>query len=376
MKVILEAHHACIPEPRGIGVATIKTISKLLERSKNEYELTFFDYGKEIDNRQYINKHFGQYNPVIHECNELNYGIVTLWDDDYDDRSYDDYMHTNGDVYHFLNPVAIPTNLNGKMIVTILDMIPQLFPKDLPLFQHKVFMNAMKRVQKMNPHIITISESAKNDILNYFDFDESKVDVVPCGIDKIIIGEKQSVSEHPYPYFFYIGAIEHRKNILRMLDAFGATAEKYADVRLIISGSKTQHPDIAEAIDMHKYRDRIILTGYVSEEEKTNLFENAAAFLFPSHYEGFGLPVLEAMACGCPVITSNVSSLPEVTGDAGILIDPKNTEQLIFEMERVLLSTSLQSDLRQKGLERAKLFSWDRTAEMTEQVYKKVMKEF
>jgi glycosyltransferase involved in cell wall biosynthesis len=376
MKVILEAQYACTAEPRGIGVATIKTISKLLERSKNEYELTFFDFQKERNNRQYINKYFGKYNPIAHECNELDYRILPIWDDEYADRPYNDYMNTNGDIYHFLRPIAIPTNLKGKMIVTILDMIPQLFPKTISGFEYNIFKTALNLIQKMNPHIITISQSAKNDILNYFDFDESNIDVVPCGIDKTIIGEKQSVSKYPYPYFYYVGSIEHRKNILRILEAFETTAEKYADVRLILSGSRTVYQDIDEAINTHKYRDRIILTGYASEEEKNNLLTNATAFLFPSLYEGFGLPVLEAMACGCPVITSNVSSLPEVTGDAGILIDPTSTEQLSFQMERVLLSPSLQSDLRKKGIERAKLFTWDRTAELTEQVYKKVMNEF
>jgi glycosyltransferase involved in cell wall biosynthesis len=356
-------------------MSVIKTVSKLLERSKNEYELSFFDFNKERDNRQYINKYFWRYNPTIHECNELDYRNVSMWDDDYDNRSYDDYMHTNGDVYHFPNPVAIPTNLNGKMIVTIYDMIPYLNPKGLSGYDKNIFKTAIKRIQKMSPHIITISQSAKNDILKFLDFDENNIDVVPRGIDTIMIGEKQSVSESEFPYFYYVGSIEHRKNILRILEAFEKTAEKYAEVRLILSGSRTPYRDIAEAINTHKYRDRIIITGYVSEEEKNDLLSNATAFLFPSHYEGFGLPVLEAMACGCPVITSNVSSLPEVAGDAGILIDPTSTEQLFYEMERVLLSPSLQSDLRQKGLERAKLFTWDRTAEMTEQVYEKVMKQ-
>ena len=100
------------------------------------------------------------------------------------------------------------------------------------------------------------------------------------------------------------------------------------------------------------------------------LYSNALAFVFPSLYEGFGLPVLEAMARGCPVIASNASSLPEVTGDAAILIDPHNVEQLAYEMERIITSESLQNELKQKGLEQCKKFSWDKTAEMTENVYK------
>ena len=115
------------------------------------------------------------------------------------------------------------------------------------------------------------------------------------------------------------------------------------------------------------------MLGYVTDEQKHTLYKSALALLFPSLYEGFGLPILEAMARGCPVITSNISSMPEVAGDAAILIDPYNTEQLAWEMEHLVSSETLREELRQKGIEQSLKFSWGKTAELTEAVYKQLI---
>ena len=127
---------------------------------------------------------------------------------------------------------------------------------------------------------------------------------------------------------------------------------------------------IIEKISSSSSSSRIIMCGYVTNEQKRALMSGALVFVFPSLYDGFGLPVLEAMACGCPVITSNASSLPEVAGDAGILVNPLDIEQIASEIERVINSDSLRAELRKKGFEQSKLFSWDKTAEKTEEIYR------
>ena len=142
----------------------------------------------------------------------------------------------------------------------------------------------------------------------------------------------------------------------------------------MIGTKRYKRPDIERTVKQTiKYQDRIIFTGYVLDNDLSAIYSGAVAFIFPSLYEGFGLPVLEAMQCGTPVISSNSSSLPEVVGDAGILIDPKDEDHLCQAMLDVLTDSNLRESLRKKGLERAKQFSWKKCADQTVEIYKKII---
>lgn len=369
MKVILEAQHACELEPRGIGMVTITLIDKIISRKKYNYELTFFDYNKERNNRQYIDLYFKKYKIPIHECNSLDYRIASSSDKTFSDNTYNDYTGTSGDLYCFFHPISIPDRLNGKMVVLVYDVIPLLMSGVASDHQLAKFKLAMARIEKIQPHILTISESAKQDILKFVDIDPNKIHVIKLGFQRSLIA-KETYERRDYEYILYMGAIEDRKNISRIIDAFEIIASKYKQIRLILAGNlPSKYSNIIERINNSSCKDRIILTGYISEEEKYHLLSNALMLVFPSLYEGFGLPVLEAMSCGCPVITSNVSSLPEVAGDAAILIDPYDMEQLACEMERVITSDTLRDEMRNKGYKQSEKFSWDIAAEQVERVY-------
>ena len=138
--------------------------------------------------------------------------------------------------------------------------------------------------------------------------------------------------------------------------------------------TRYKRPDIEQTLQkIAQYKDRIIITGYVPDEDLSAIYSGATAFVFPSLYEGFGLPILEAMQCGTPVISSNSTSLPEVVGDAGILVDPKDQDQLCQAMLDILNDDTLRETLKQKGLERAKQFSWEKCANETVEIYKKII---
>jgi glycosyltransferase involved in cell wall biosynthesis len=377
MKVILEAQWACTETPRGIQSYTIQIINHLLRRNAYNYELIFFDENRERNNRQWIEKYFGKYNVHIHECNTINYRETWLSKDLYKEKSYNDYTGAKGDVFHFSNLISIPDNLSGKMVVTIHDVLQLRYPD---YYHHKtseMFRLNIERLNRMQPIVITDSEAAKKDILYFSDIPEEKIHVIPLAhsMDNCFYKNNPDILTKlgiDSPYLLFLSAIAKNKNLCRIVEAFESLAERFPNIKLVVAGGLAFLPDSSaiSKIENSPFASRIVMTGYVSDEQKHTLYSNALAFLFPSLCEGFGLPILEAMSCGCPVITSNISSMPEVAGDAAILVDSYNTEQLVHEIEQVISSESLRKELRLKGLERCKMFSWDKTAEMTENVYK------
>jgi alpha-1,3-rhamnosyl/mannosyltransferase len=176
-------------------------------------------------------------------------------------------------------------------------------------------------------------------------------------------------------YILYLGTLEPRKNISALLEAYSFLPKKtQASFPLILAGGKGWLMDnLEDEIRRLDIASRTVLTGYVPRKDLPALYSGAAVFVYPSLYEGFGLPPLEAMACGTPVITSNVSSFPEVVGDAGIMVDPYDVKRLRDEIERVLEDSSLRASLGSRGLARAKQFTWENCARQTLDVYKRVL---
>lgn len=374
MKVILEAQHAVgHPQLRGVGNYSLELIRSLLRRKKFDYELTFFDYNKEMGNMQRAQQYFGEYDIPLHECNELDYRVASRDESVFDKKTYNDYTNTDGDIYHFMCPVSVPTNLKGNMIVTIHDVIWEVHPGMIPSHTEALHKTALERINRIKPFVIADSKATENDILKYTDIPSERIKTVYLSYDELnMYPQKTDISDIvDGPYFLFVGAFERRKNIAGIIRAFNIVAEKNADIKLVISGKKVWDDtvDMDNAFNQCVFKDRIIFTGYVDIRTKRKLYSNACAFVFPSLYEGFGIPVLEAMACGCPVITADNSSLTEVGGDAAIYVDAYNTEQLAYEMERILKNDSLKKQMIEKGFVQKDKFSWNRTAEQVEKIY-------
>jgi glycosyltransferase involved in cell wall biosynthesis len=376
LKVILECQHAVgHPQPRGIGHYSINLIQALLKRKVNDYELTFFDYKKEMGNAERAEKFFGSFGVPISECNDLDYRIASRNEELYSNKSYNAWTNTKGDIYHFMHKVAIPTNIDGKVIVTVHDVMCKSHPEICAPGTAALLDEGIRRLEKIKPIVIADSQSSKQELLTYTTLDEKNIHVIYLSYDEAnLYPDRTSVSDIvDGDYIFYVGALAPNKNIPRIINAFSIVAEKHKSLKLVIAGEVGKFDDknsIEDALSSCPCRDRIIFPGYVTTEQKRRLYSNALCFLFPSICEGFGLPVLEAMACGCPVITSDNTSIPEVGGDAVLYVNAFDTEQLAFETQRVASSESLRKELETSGLAQAKTFSWDKTAKMCEEVYK------
>jgi len=377
MKVILEAQHAVgTPELRGIGHYALGLIQSLLKRRAFDYELTFFDFKREMGSMARAEKSFGGFGVPMHECNNLDYRVAGYDESVFDHTTYNQYTGTSGDVYHFMSAYAVPTNLHGRMVVTIHDMLWESFPQYGAPYSIERLKMGMERVERMDALIIADSKSAYNEIAMYTKIPKERVTIVYQSYDQSeMYIDKSDVSDIVEgDYILYVGVIESRKNIVGIVGAFNQIADKHSDLQLVIAGKLDHRGAVAEihdTIQQSPFKDRIITPGFVDVGIKRKLYSNANLFAFPSFAEGFGIPVLEAMACGCPVITANNTSLPEVGGDAVIYVTASDTDQLAFEMERVITSDQLRNDMASKGLMRAKEFTWDKAAEQVENVYRK-----
>lgn len=284
------------------------------------------------------------------------------------------------------DPTGIfPLSLAGcKKVVTIHDVFPFVTPQTSTALEKLVYCLWLPLALRQADAIITISQHSKKDIIRYLPFTKEKIIVIPNGknpaYQPLPVEHVQPVLEKltiPTPYILYVGSLEPRKNLLRLLQAYACLRQEVTPWHLVIVGAKNfwKNAPVVETVENLGLKPWVHFTGFVEEEDLPALYNGADLFVFPSLYEGFGLPPLEAMACGTPVVTSNTSSLPEVVGDAAIMVDPYDVDAISEAMARVLSDPALAEDLRQRGLLQAEQFSWQKMAEETIEVYKKVLKQ-
>ncbi len=231
--------------------------------------------------------------------------------------------------------------------------------------------------------VVTISECSRNDIVQHLSVSPSKIDIVPLACDEIFKPSDRIAAQAAVRaclgtsrrlILAVPGTLTPRKGMLQLLDAFARLPDQ---IRLqyqlaIVAKKDAAYPDFMAQIEKRQLAADVIVTGYIAHAEMPTIYNSADLLVYPSQYEGFGLPPLEAMACGTPVIASNTSSVPEVVADAGILVNPLRVDQISAAMFRVLSEKDLQDELRQKGLKRATAFSWDKSAAALLQVLKSV----
>lgn len=286
---------------------------------------------------------------------------------------------TNADLVH-VTYNASPL-ISCPVLVSVHDVIFRIYPE---FFAPRVrlLLNTLLPLTMMKARrIITISETSKTDIERFYSFTKGKIHVTPVAPGTIINSQPDYRAVEEYcngqDFILSVGTIQPRKNIERLIKAYvearssGAITAKL----LIVGRSAWQHSDIHRRATESTYGKDIVFTGYVSNEVLAALYERCLVFVYPSLYEGFGLPVLEAMACGAPVITSDRSSLPEVAGNAAVLVDPFSIEDIRTAIQKVVSNAAFREGLREKGMARAANFSWTKTAEMTLDLYREVAAE-
>lgn len=293
-------------------------------------------------------------------------------------RRWSQTIHTC-DLFHGTD--SITPKLSQPTVITIHDLTTQLFPKHHSPLNRWYQRFALPIMVKRADAIITDAEVTRQDIITRYTTPSEKIISIPIGVDhrRFCAQNRQQAQEKvrqklniPSPYILAVGTLEPRKNLLRLIEAYAQLENETPP--LVIAGAKGwgNHP-IGRRIDELGLHQRIVLPGFVPDELLPTLYAGADLFVYPSIYEGFGLPVLEALACGVPVITSNVSSLPEVAGDAAILVDPLRVEEIRNAMHRVLNDGALAQTLSEKGKQRASWFTWERTAQAMVEVYKELL---
>ena len=292
------------------------------------------------------------------------------------------------DIHHIpLN--AVPMLMPKPYVVTIHDLGSLIFP------QHEDFRRSIRAYRFRQgligaDKIIAVSGATSRDLQNVLNIPKDRIRVIYNAPDPIFMQSSVSEDQHQrrlledryqvnYPYLLYAGTIRAQKNVPRLVEAFAvlrndlASHPVYKNLRLVIIGDElSKYPQVRRAVIQSKMESLVRFLGFVPVETLRAFYKSAAAFVFPSLYEGFGLPPLEAMACGTPVVTSNSSSLPEVVGEAAIIVNPENVFDIARGIREVLLDEVLRRRCVQLGLQQLRRFSWKQTAEEVVETYRQV----
>lgn len=285
------------------------------------------------------------------------------------------------DLLHSLHYTR-PIRLSCPSAVTFHDMTFLLYPEKHTWYKRHFFPLAIKLSAKYADAIITVSESTRRDSMELLDIPSNKIFTTQLGVSekfrKVNLHDlKEEVRQKyklPQKFLLYVGLIEPRKNIPLLIDAFKLLIESGVDQSLVIVGGfGWGYRNILKQIEKIAIKNKIHFTGYIPTKHLPVIYNMASVFVYPTYYEGFGFPPLEAMACGTPVVSTDVSSIPEIVGDAGILVPTGDVNALLNAVTEILENQSLREGLIRKGKKRASLFTWERTAQETVKVYDKLL---
>lgn len=371
MKISIDARGINLYKGTGIGTYTENLVKELLTIDK-ENDYTLFWNGKDYDPFKKSNS------KIIFSPNR--HGIF------YENFYIPNYVEKNSiDLHHIpQNGIGLTESFSSNSIVTIHDLIPYTLPETVGRKYLERFLREMPKILDKTKGIVTVSEYSKRDILKFFHgYPEDNIFVTPLAansnfkpIDKNICTDfvKENFSIDT-PYILYIGGFSTRKNVRELILAFQKIhLSLKTPYTLVLGGSiKDEGKKLVSLVESLNMQNNIIFTGYLDDDALPILYSGAEAFVYPSLYEGFGLPPLEAMSCRTAVITSNSTSIPEVTGDAAILTNPFNSEELANSLFILLDNDELRNDLANKGYKKSLEFSWKNTAKKTLEAYKALL---
>jgi len=378
VKIAMDAQTLFEEHKTGIGWTIEKIITHMDLNSSNVYQLNYFAFRNKKKKRRmmepYVKKGY-----QLKVCGFFPLGIYRrLWNRI--PLPYSWFMGRDTDLTQFFNYV-IPPGVKGKAAVYIYDMVYRACPETMEDTTRAYMESNVENSCKRADIIVTISEFSKNEIIKYLGVSPERIYVVPCGVDLsvynpainddqvIVVKNRLGIKE---PYYLYLGTLEPRKNVSLIIEAYRTMRARRLDEmpKLIIAGKKGWgYQELFEMVQAYGLTEHIIFTGYIGEEEKAPLLKGAVGFLFPSLYEGFGIPPLEAMACGTPVIVSNRASLPEVVGNIGLLVEPQDSELMAQYMELLLDDLEYRRRLSAESRKWAEQFTWEASVAKLGKVY-------
>ncbi|MDF2611938.1 MAG: glycosyltransferase family 1 protein [Lachnospiraceae bacterium] len=381
MKIAFDAQLLFEKQKTGIGWTVEHLLKNMELKDGNEYCLNYFSLHRREEKKEKI-KEFVALGYRTNPCGWLHNVIYRkLWN--YMPIPYSLLFGKKQQITQFFH-FDIPPGIKGKAVTFIYDMVYKAYPETIRRETLDMLDHNLSRACEKADHIITISEFSKNEIIKYMNVPENKISVMPCGVDHAkfhpnyskadIEGSKAKYGINQ-DYILYLGTLEPRKNIIMLIEAYAKLREESINSpKLVLAGKKGWlYDDIFEKVKQYQMSEDIIFTDYVDADDVPLLLNGATMFVFPSIYEGFGLPPLEAMACGTPVISSNAASLPEVIGDAGILVDPYSCEELKNAMQLVINNEILRAELREKGILHSNNFTWKASVNKLFEIYTKLL---
>ena len=292
------------------------------------------------------------------------------------------FFGRDSDITVFFNYI-VPPGVKGKKVVFIHDMAFKVHPETVRRRTKYVLNLALKKSCKRADHIITVSQFSKKEIIKYLNVPEDKISVMYNGVDLSLyhpnymdediqrVKRKYNIQNN---YFLYLGTLEPRKNLERLIEAYGLLIKEMPNcpVLVLAGGNGWLYNNIYKMVNLMHLEKYVFFTGYVKQVDVPLLMKGAFAFLFPSVYEGFGMPPLEAMACGTPVLVSNTASLPEIVGEAGVQVDPYSVASIKEGMKLLIENDELRNELSSRGIIRAQRFTWDSSVSVLLSVFEKL----
>lgn len=389
MKIGIDARAILSPEKGdaiGVGHYTYQLIRHLLDIDRENQYVLFFDFRvREKDVKKFTRGNvkikfypFSDYKKYLPGAYNEILGMATLA------REHLDLIHSTSSLNR------IPTSYRGKMVATVHNLAVYRVPDVFPRFRRTRDKAILKLMASKADRLIAVSNSIKEDLKNIFDCPEEKIKVIYSGFDRRLFDvsavarekvlEKYGIN-NDRKYMLFLGTLEPIKNITRLFEAYKLFKEMCAKKgnkcvhKLVLAGKRgwlsEEYKQLVKDLEIAK---DVIFTGYVIGDELVPLFHNADFFVMPSLYEGFGTTVLEAFATGTPAILSNVSSIPEIAGDAAYLINPLNTQEIAEAMYKFSQDEELKKNFREKGLKQVEKFNWEKCASQTLDVYKSLVK--
>ena len=363
MKIAVNTRLLLKNKLEGIGWYTFETLKRITQQHKEHKFYFIFD-------RKYDEKYIFSDNiePVIIGPQARHPFLFYLW-----------FEHSIPYILNKIKPdIFVSTDgylslsSNVKQLAVIHDLNFEHYPEDVPYLVRKYYKYYFPRFARKADRIVTVSDFSKNDIINCYNVDPGKIDISYNGAGEGFIkltGEEKEIVLKKYsggaPYFLFVGALHPRKNIKNLFLAFDIFKKRTgSDIKLLIVGEKQWWKEDIEAVYKNMiFKNEVVFTGHLHISELTDVMASALALTYVSYFEGFGIPILEAFNAGTPVITSNITSMPEVAGDAALLVDPFNPADISDAMIKISSDESLRKSLIEKGELRAKEFSWQKTAD-------------
>jgi glycosyltransferase involved in cell wall biosynthesis len=384
MRIAIDCSKA-INEKAGIARYTRELALHLADNYKDDEFLFYFNFVRDMNKKtQEVVNFIGNRKNVKYVIQSLPGQLKELI---FPSRiSYLNKLLKSYDIYHATEFLSFDRGLKIPQVLTVHDLSTLRFPNHRGAKESNKHTQMLKSACANSSAIISVSNSTKDDVIKYFNTNSGKITSIFLGYDEIFRQIKNpddsskilKMYKIKSPYLLFVGTIEPRKNIENLVVAFNKFKQTAAgkNYQLVLAGSRGWNSElIYKQIESSQSKNDIILLGHVADDDLVHLFNQTSLFCYPSIFEGFGLPVLEAMACGAPVLTSNVSSLPEVGGDAAEYVDPESSEKIFNSLERIIGNKKMLGEMSKKSLAQSKKFSWNKNAIETHKLYEKILEK-